>query len=442
MAWKRLDCGRSHLESLRHCCRCKIRRPCCIGAVHEGKVQKSVPAAVKRDHADELKELKAAAKDIEKMLSAQKQRIESVYVEPRAWPVAQWKERYLNHPLVGTIARRLLWRFKNDPDSVSVAGLWKDGQILDRDGSPLEVAETATVDLWHPLNEPADTVLAWRIWLEEQGISQPFKQAHREIYLLTAAEQQTGTYSNRFAAHILSQAQYRTLAQTRLWKVNFLGHWDGGDDGLASRTLDRYDVRAEFWVTAAESEEDEYGVTYVSTDQLRFYLPPDSEEPADLSEVPPMVFSEIMRDVDLFVGVASVGNDPNWADGGPGGAYRDYWHTYSFGELSASAKTRGEVLQRLIPRLKIADRCTLKDRFLVVRGDLRTYKIHLGSGNILMEPNDQYLCIVSSRASSAVEKLSLPFEGDHTFNVILSKAFLLADDTKIKDPTILSQIRR
>jgi len=32
-------------------------------------------------------------------------------------------------------------------------------------------------------------------------------------------------------------------------------------------------------------------------------------------------------------------------------------------------------------------------------GDLRTYKIHLGSGNVLMEPNGQYLCIVPTRGA-------------------------------------------
>ena len=31
------------------------------------------------------------------------------------------------------------------------------------------------------------------------------------------------------------------------------------------------------------------------------------------------MFSEIMRDVDLFVGVASIGNDPTWADRGEQG---------------------------------------------------------------------------------------------------------------------------
>jgi hypothetical protein len=78
------------------------------------------------------------------------------------------------------------------------------------------------------------------------------------------------------------------------------------------------------------------------------------------------------------------------------------------------------------------------DRFLVVRGDLRTYKIHLGSGNILMEPNDQYLCIVPHHR--AAPDVFLPFEGDLGLAVILSKAFMLAADEKITDRTILNQI--
>ncbi len=77
---------------------------------------------------------------------------------------------------------------------------------------------------------------------------------------------------------------------------------------------------------------------------------------------------------------------------------------------------------------------------LVIRGTLRTYKIHLGSGNILMEPNDQYLCIVPDRSRAAGDNLLLPFEGDATLSIILSKAFLLAADNKISDPTIVRQI--
>jgi len=35
----------------------------------------------------------------------------------------------------------------------------------------------------------------------------------------------------------------------------------------------------------------------------------------------------------------------------------------------------------------------------------------------------------------------LPFEGDSMLSIILSKAFLLAEDAKIKDETIVRQIR-
>ena len=79
----------------------------------------------------------------------------------------------------------------------------------------------------------------------------------------------------------------------------------------------------------------------------------------------------------------------------------------------------------------------------MVRGDLATYKIHLGSSNVLMEPGSRYLCIVASRGPSSEHRrdLWLPFEGDHGLAIILSKALLLAADAAITDPLIMRQIR-
>jgi hypothetical protein len=57
-----------------------------------------------------------------------------------------------------------------------------------------------------------------------------------------------------------------------------------------------------------------------------------------------------------------------------------------------------------------------------------------------MEPSGGYLCIVQAR-SSGPAKVFLPFE-DERLSLILSKAALLAADTKISDPSILAQIRR
>jgi hypothetical protein len=427
-----------------------------------GKLLKAVPAPVKRDHAEILKDLQQGLKDSKAMLSAQRDRIDALFLERKTWPEPIWRERYLDHPLVGTIARRLIWCIGGTPVTVV------EGQALDIQGRPLETSDGAEVTLWHPVGCSIDEVVAWRRRIEALGIVQPFKQAHREVYLLTDAELRTSTYSNRFAAHILRQHQFNALCGARRWK-NKLRLMVDDFYPPASRELPAWGLRAEFWIEGIGTD---YGVdtndagTYLrlASDQVRFYrigaaanyahaggggfaasAPgpglEDINEPMRLEDIPALVFSEILRDVDLFVGVGSIGNDPAWQDGGPGGRYRDYWHTYSFGELSATAVTRRDALQRLIPRLKIADRCSLADRFLIVRGNKRTYKIHLGSGNILMEPNDQYLCIVpdsSARANQA--EVYLPFEGDLTLSIILSKAFLLVEDTKIKDGTINRQI--
>lgn len=422
-----------------------------------GKPVKSVPAAVRRDHAEELKDLKTAVKDIDKMLSAQSERLDRQFLARRSWPYAAWRERYLDHPLVGTLARRLLWTIDG-----TTAG-FADGELRTLSDEPL--APGTRVELWHPVgHEPAE-IVAWRDWLERHGITQPFKQAHREVYLLTDAERATRTYSNRFAAHVLRQHQFHSLAAIRGWR-NKLRLCVDDSAPPAMRELPQWGLRAEFWI---EGDGEEYGVdttesgSYLRlrTDQVRFY-PIDAPEnwahcyggeytmwltpgrrpvaPAPLEDVPPLVLSEVLRDVDLFVGVASVGNDPTWQDGGPGGRFREYWRSYGFGELNQSAETRRLLLERLIPRLAIADRCTLQGRFLHVKGDRHTYKIHLGSGNILRTPNDQYLCIVPKSDPTAPGTGYLPFEGDRMLSVILSKAMLLAEDTKITDSTILSQL--
>jgi len=443
-----------------------------------GKSAKSAPAALKRDHAEDLKELKVAMKDIGAMLPAQRDRIDAMFLQNKSWPYSTWRERYLDHPLVGVIARRLVWSIAGREGDSTRAVTWLDGaaSLVDVTGSPVAFDESsAVVRLWHPIDAAQDEVLAWRRYFEDRKIRQPFKQAHREVYILTDAELNTGTYSNRFGAHIIRQHQFHALAAIRGWRNNLRLMVDD-EYPPATRVLPAWNMRAEFWIEGAG---DEYGThtnesgayLYLTTDQVRFY-PIDAAQatahaggggygPRRLEEalaqgmllerVPALVFSEIMRDVDLFVGVGSVGNNPEWSDGGPDGQFRNYWHSYSFGDLSETAKTRRDILQRLVPRLMIGPVCSISDKFLTVKGKLRTYKIHLGSGNILMEPNDQYLCIVpsrsgevpggSSRDGGAGGEIFLPFEGDRTLSIVLSKAFMLAADDTIKDPSITRQIK-
>jgi hypothetical protein len=403
-----------------------------------GKRLKSVPADVKRENPSDLKQFQKLAKDIEKMLVAQRIRVERLLMAGREWDFESWRQRYLDQPLMAGITRRLIWHFKRGDQTA--LGAWHDGKLTDVNGRALNfLAPETRVRLWHPIGFPVDTVAAWRQWLQVYEVCQPFKQAHREIYVLTDAELATATYSNRFAAHILGQHQFAALCVQRGWKYAFMG----GFDSHTTPTLElpQWDMAAEFWVEPAGGELASSGVAvYLATDQVRFVR---AGESLSLADVPANVFTEVMRDVDLFVGVGSIGADPAWQDHGEIPGAGDYWRRYSFGNLNATAQTRKDVLEHLLPKLKIARQCAFDEKFLIVKGALRTYKIHLGSGNIQMEPNNQYLCIVPDRGAAAkgTDKIFLPFEGDRTLSVILSKAFLLAADTQIKDQSILSQIR-
>jgi hypothetical protein len=400
----------------------------------DGKPLKAPSAAMKRDFPLELKAIKKTVIELEKLLPSIRDRIEMSLLQQRNWSFSVWRERYLEHPVCGVLARRLLWTFNG------ITGFYLDGKICDLVGAEIEAEDHTLVELWHPIASSAGDVLAWRTKLQELAITQPFKQVYREIYLLTDAERKTAKYSNRFAAHLLRQHQFAELCKQRGWHYALQGQWDSFNSPILK--LPKWNLEVEFFVVPAidDAASDSGVYLHLATDQVRFRRL-DSLESIELSEIMPIVFTEVMRDVDLFVGGCSVGNDPNWQDGGTLGTY---WQSYSFGELSSSAQTRRAVLQSIVPRLKIASRCSFADKFIVVRGDLRTYKIHLGSGNILMEPNQQYLCIVPARAGakSDTSSLYLPFEGDSILSVILSKCLLLAEDSKIKDPSILSQIER
>jgi hypothetical protein len=398
----------------------------------DGKPVKTVPKSVREEHADELREVRAEQKEIKKASVAERLRVESLLAEERTWELEEWRRLYLDHPLTGAFARRLIWRFDGK------ATLPIEGAFVDVGGSAVE--PSGEISLWHPLDAAAEDVACWRRFLLDRQVAQPFKQAFREVYLVAPAELETRTYSNRFAAHILNYRQAYALIKTRGWSVVALGPYDN-DGGRQWRDFEPYGIRAEFWMEhiAEDWEEQDLIANLAATDQVRF-TPLGGGDPIPVADVPPVVFSEAMRDVDLFVGVASIAADPEWLDRGE--RHLDYWREHAFGELGAAAETRRDVLRELAPQLKIADRLEVEDRYLRVRGDLRTYRIHLGSANVLMEPNDDYLCIVRDRKAGIGGRVLLPFEDDQRLSEIMSKAFLLAADTKISDPTIRDQIRR
>ncbi len=392
------------------------------------KETKSAPSALTKTHKAAVKEFKETASDIQKALVARSVLIEGFYLENTVLTLKQFIDDYINHNFIGSIARNLIWNLSRGDESTNV--MFSKGDWVDAKQTKVDVTKWEEVRLWHPIYSDADEVLRWRDYVIAKQITQPIKQSFREVYAITEAEIASGDRSQRYANHIINHNIFHALAIQRRWKQMKGGGYDGGSENQAYKEVTSHGISVDFEATGLDEYDFTDGGMYAAcgTGSVSYY---NSEGRMQLVDVPDVVFSECMRDVDLFVGVCSVALDDTWRDR----AYQ-YWGSHGFGELTEIAKSRYDVIERILPALKNNERLSLDGKFLKVTGKHRTYKIHLGSSNILMEPNDSYLCIVPKSES----KVMLPFEGDRTLGLILSKAMLLLNDIKIKDQTILSQI--
>ncbi len=393
----------------------------------DGKLRKSTPAAVKTA----AKQVRDTAKQLREALRGQARRLESTWMSEQTWSAADWTARYANHELLRVLAQGLIWRVEA-PTGIR-SGILKEDRLVDSAGESVPLTNDASVRLWHPARAVStEEVMAWRNYLFAKRIVQPFKQAFREVYLLTPAEEITGDHSIRFSGHQLVGNTLYALGKGRGWTMAY------EDPPLLKVPGGRY--LAQLYVTGQIL----YGEP--TTSDLRFFSTTDPTRRASLplADVPVEVLSEVMRDVDLFVAVAGLGHLAQLPPGATP-ATTAYWHRMALGTgtNTKSAAIRYDLLERLLPMLKIASRCSLDGNYLRVTGNLHRYRINLGSGNILMEPHDQYLCIVGRPKTRRKQQVWLPFEdGDTVLTLILSKAFLLAADDEITDPAITRQFGR
>ena len=112
---------------------------------NDGKHLSSAPKALKEKYPDELKEISQAAKDIRKMLPAQRDRLDNLFLLQKKWTYDAWRARYIDHPLVGTIARLLIWNFSRDDQAASA--IWFDGRMVGTDGKPVDWLDDSLIGM-------------------------------------------------------------------------------------------------------------------------------------------------------------------------------------------------------------------------------------------------------------------------------------------------------
>jgi Domain of unknown function (DUF4132) len=390
----------------------------------ENKPLKSEPSSLKKSHSEDIKDFKLLLKSIKKTQSTERMRLEKSWLNARTWDWETWNQYLRNHSIVSKLVGTLIWQFEENGQILRGIPFSKE-KIIDSNNKEI-ILEKPTVCLWHPISSTIQEIQAWRNFLFDNQVKQPIKQAFRELYLVTDAEINTVTYSNRFLNHVLGHQKMKAIATQRLWEYRSVYEYDP-----PCLLIPRFNIKAWFDI------ESDY--EYVQVGRTHFQLMENPPRALRMEEVPSIVFSEAMRDIDLFVSKSTIGIEENWHERAQTNAqYNQYWQNYNQEkELSTTAKIRREVLERIIPKLKISDKCGFDGPHLTVKGIVNNYRIHIESGNSYLD-DMRYLCIVPTRENSAV---FLPFEGDSILSVIISKAFLLAADDKITDSTITRQIR-
>ena len=406
----------------------------------DDKFVKSVPSHIKKAFGKEVKSVSALAKELEQAYYAQRYRLESSFVNVRSMSPGHWRQYLIDHPLLGSLGRRLIWVFSNER-GWEQSGLYCKGQFCGPFGNAVDLTPATKVRLWHPLSTESSEVQQWRERIFASAVRQPFRQAFREFYEITDDERQTKMHSNRFAGILMRQHQFSSLCRARGWKYRLMGaEFDGFN--VPTKLLASWKMHAEFYVDlpsdrkpalfeSALGEKSGYGINlFLGSDQVRFYR--DRREIA-IEEVPAIVYSEIMRDVELFTSVSAVGQDETWADQGDRGT-GVVASRMDINELSAMLALRIEILSRVLPLTPIAEHCKIDKTWLVVRGQLGTYRIETLLGGVLRMTDSgvRQLKIPQKLLDGVSVDFSVfPIDLDHRTEMILRKAYVLASDSKI-----------
>lgn len=364
---------------------------------------KSVPAKLRKDA--DVVELKGRLKELRRQASRVRGALEEAMCRGDVFE-GEELQRLMGHPILAPSLSRLVF-VGEDIRGYPVHG----GKALeDAEGKVEPVLKEERLRIAHP-----DDLLArgeWSRWQRECLRSermQPFKQVFRELYPMTETERSDKLRSQRFAGHQVNPRQALALLGSRGWVAQ-------PEEGV-SKTYHAEGLTArlgfeESFYTPAEIE----GLTlefvaFTKKGELTYL---------DLATLPPRLFSETMRDLDLVVSVAHQGGvDP---------------------EASASTiEMRASLLRETCTLLEL-DNVEVKESNAIIRGQRGDYSIHLGSAQARMLGG--YALAIVAVPSQHRGRLFLPFADDDPRTAeVLSKVLLLARDKEIKDPALLDQIR-
>ena len=365
------------------------------------KLLKSVPAKLKK-HPQYLE-----IAEVSKAWKAQHHRARFLLEDmmQRRTPLAVDDVRaILSNPVVSPMFKKLVLLQDQQFGLPTAEGLATLDGVKKYGKSPLLLA--------HPVDFNAAGLWAkWQSHLFAEKLVQPFKQVFRELYV-PMPEESKQSESRRYSGYQIQVKQAAAALRSRGWTASY-------EDGLQKVFLAQ-GICVSLYAQAdwfSPSDVEAPAIEYVQFSRTRYV--PDASH-LHISDLDPVLYSEVMRDIDMAVSIAFVGGvDP---------------------ETGQSTKELRAAIVRCTAELMKFANVSISGNHVHIKGMLANYTVHLGSGLVRQEGGTVIPIIpVHSQHRG---RIYLPFMDEDPKTVeIISKVVLLAEDNKLKDPTILQWIQ-
>jgi hypothetical protein len=362
------------------------------------KKLKSIPDSLKKEPA--IIELKEFNSTLQNQFKRTRKSLEEAMINGDLFKISEI-ETLMKHPVVSPMLQKLVLKSGND------LGFWQAGQLVSVSGKSAK--PQATISIAHCTDLYYDGQWAdYQRYCFEKQIKQPFKQIFRELYIPTEDELKEKAVSRRYAGHQVQPKKTVALLKSQGWTVDY-------SEGL-QKVFHQAGFIAKMYALA-----DWFSPADVESPTLETieFIDRKTWKNVPFAEMSPRIFSEVMRDIDLVVSVAHVGEvDP---------------------EASQSSIELRTALVRETLRLFKINNVELKGNHALIEGTKGNYSVHLGSAVVHKLPGI-YLSILPVHSQHR-GRMFLPFlDEDPKTAELMSKILLLAKDNEIQDPTILRQL--
>lgn len=399
---------------------------CAVICEKNGKQLKSVPAKIKKD------EYVLALMDAKKQMAEQSRRTKAMLEDAmESQEEYTWAEirGMLENPVIHDMVAALVFKVaepdgvKADLDSTADSIMSGANELDDSKnvvlgfatedglnvfGENIKLSDDTKLTVAHPFHMyMAGKWHDIQKYVFDNKIVQPFKQVFRELYVKTE-EEMNMEHSLRYAGNQIQPKKTLGCLKSRHWVADI-------EDGL-QKVYYKENIVAQIYALA-----DWFSPADIESPTLEWVVFSDRKTGKEMriKDIPDIIFSEVMRDVDMAVSVAHAGGvDPETSH--------------------STVEMRKAIAEFTMPLFRLTN-VTFTKNHAVIEGKRANYTVHLGSGVVHQEagPMINVLPVHSQRRG----RIFLPFvDDDPKTSEVLTKILFFAEDNKIKDPYILGQI--